>query len=70
MDLGPVGLAFQAWDHGTKHGDLRLLGVLAYLTPVLSTLWLVLAGRAEAGVTLALACALMAGGAWLASRRG
>jgi drug/metabolite transporter (DMT)-like permease len=65
-----VGLAFYAWDHGTKHGDLRLLGVLSYLTPVLSTLWLVLAGRAEAGVMLGLACALVAGGAWLAARRG
>jgi drug/metabolite transporter (DMT)-like permease len=70
MGLGPVGLAFYAWDHGTKHGDLRLLGVLSYLTPVLSTLWLVLAGRAEAGVSLGLACALVAGGAWLAARRG
>lgn len=70
MGLGPVGLAFTAWDHGTKHGDLRLLGVLSYLTPVLSTLWLVLAGRADAGVMLGLACALVAGGAWLAARRG
>jgi drug/metabolite transporter (DMT)-like permease len=69
MGLGPVGLAFYAWDHGTKHGDLRLLGVLSYLTPVLSTLWLVLAGRAEAGLALGLACALVTAGAWLAARR-
>jgi drug/metabolite transporter (DMT)-like permease len=68
MGLGPVGLAFYAWDHGTKHGDLRLLGVLSYLTPVLSTLWLVLAGRAEFGMALVLACALVAGGALLAAR--
>jgi drug/metabolite transporter (DMT)-like permease len=68
MGLGPVGLAFYAWDHGTKHGDLRLLGVLSYLTPVLSTLWLVLAGRAALGLSLAAACALVAGGAWLAAR--
>ncbi|WP_291298874.1 DMT family transporter [Elioraea sp.] len=68
MGLGPVGLAFYAWDHGTKHGDLRLLGVLSYLTPVLSTLWLVLAGRAPFGITLALACTLVTVGAVLASR--
>lgn len=68
MGLGPVGLAFYAWDHGTKHGDLRLLGVLSYLTPVLSTLWLVLAGRAPFGLTLALACTLVTAGAVLASR--
>ncbi len=68
MGLGPVGLAFYAWDHGTKHGDLRLLGVLSYLTPVLSTLWLVLAGRAPLAPTLLLACALVAGGALLAAR--
>jgi drug/metabolite transporter (DMT)-like permease len=68
MGLGPVGLAFYAWDHGTKHGDLRLLGVLSYLTPVLSTLWLVLAGRAPFGIALVLACILVAGGALLAAR--
>ncbi|WP_144299833.1 aromatic amino acid exporter YddG [Elioraea rosea] len=68
MGLGPVGLAFYAWDHGTKHGDLRLLGVLSYLTPVLSTLWLVLAGRAPLAPTLLIACALVAGGALLAAR--
>jgi drug/metabolite transporter (DMT)-like permease len=68
MGLGPVGLAFYAWDHGTKHGDLRLLGVLAYLTPVLSTLWLVLAGRAPFGSALLVACALVAGGALVAAR--
>ena len=43
---GPVGLAFYAWDHGVKHGDIRLLGVASYATPMLSTLLLVAVGFA------------------------
>ncbi|MFE9425708.1 DMT family transporter [Kitasatospora sp. NPDC006697] len=67
LGLGPVGGAFYAWDHGTKHGDLRLLGTLSYFAPLLSTALLVLAGRAAASWATAAACALITGGALLAS---
>ncbi len=70
LGLGPVGLAFYVWDYGVKQGDIRLLGVAAYAAPVLSTLILVLAGYAPASASLALACALIVGGAVVASRRG
>jgi drug/metabolite transporter (DMT)-like permease len=70
LGLGPVGLAFYVWDYGVKHGDIRLLGVAAYAAPVLSTLILVVAGVAPATPALALACALIVGGAVVASRKG
>ena len=69
LGLGPVGLAFYVWDFGVKRGDIRLLGVAAYAAPVLSTLILVAAGFAPASASLALACALIVGGAVIASRR-
>lgn len=65
LGLGPVGLAFYAWDHGVKHGDIRLLGVLSYAAPPLSTLALVAAGLAAAGWPLAAACLLITLGAAL-----
>jgi drug/metabolite transporter (DMT)-like permease len=68
LGLGPVGLAFYVWDFGVKNGDIRLLGVAAYAAPVLSTLILVAAGFASASWILALACALIVGGALVASR--
>jgi len=70
LGLGPVGLAFYVWDYGVKRGDIRLLGVAAYAAPVLSTLILVAAGFAPATLTLAVACALIVGGALTATRRG
>jgi drug/metabolite transporter (DMT)-like permease len=70
LGLGPVGLAFYVWDHGVKHGDIRLLGVAAYAAPVLSTLILVAAGFAAATLSLGAACALIVGGALVATRRG
>jgi drug/metabolite transporter (DMT)-like permease len=68
LGLGPVGLAFYLWDYGVKHGDLRLLGVAAYAAPALSTLILVAAGFAPATASLGFACALIVGGAVVATR--
>lgn len=67
LGLGPVGGAFFTWDHGVKHGDLRLLGLLAYFTPVLSTLVLILAGIASATPLLGVATALIVVGALIGS---
>ena len=68
LGLGPVGSAFFVWDHGVKHGDLRVLGAGAYAAPLLSTVLLVMAGLATATWSLALACALIVGGGLLAAR--
>jgi drug/metabolite transporter (DMT)-like permease len=67
LGLGPVGAAFYVWDIGMKRGDIRFLGVASYATPVLSTLLLVVAGYAEATLTLALACGLIVAGALVAT---
>ena len=69
MGIGPVGAAFLLWDHGTKHGDIAVLGSLSYLAPLLSTLLLVLAGRAEPHWSQAVAIGLLMVGAWLSLHR-
>lgn len=66
--LFPLGLSFLAWDHGAKRGDLPVLGALAYATPVLSTLLLVVLGLAAPSWALLVGCLLVAGGAVIASR--
>ena len=68
MGAGPVGAAFWLWDHGTKHGDLALLGSLSYLAPLLSTALLVAAGRAQPHWIQAVALALLMLGAWISVR--
>lgn len=68
MGAGPTGLAFFVWDVGMKRGNIKALGGLSYATPLLSTLLLVLAGRARPSTELALACLFIVGGAVLASR--
>ncbi|MBW4655811.1 MAG: EamA family transporter [Kaiparowitsia implicata GSE-PSE-MK54-09C] len=66
LGLGPVGAAFFTWDYGVKRGNIKMLGVLSYGAPLLSTLLLVGAGMATASWWLALACGLIVGGAALA----
>ena len=65
LGLGPMGAAFFLWDRAMKRGDPRVIGSLAYLTPLLSTLAL----AAFAGATLAptsfVAMGLILAGAWL-----
>jgi drug/metabolite transporter (DMT)-like permease len=68
LGLGPTGAAFFLWDIGMKRGDIRLLGTASYAAPVISTIALVLAGRAEAGWALAIACLLIVAGALVATR--
>ncbi|SHI99779.1 EamA domain-containing membrane protein RarD [Roseomonas rosea] len=67
LGLGPVGAAFFLWDLGMKRGDPRLLGTLAYATPVASTLLLLLAGEGALTGRIAAAAALVVGGGWLAA---
>ena len=68
LGLGPVGLAFFVWDYGVKHGDIKALGACSYASPLLSTILLILAGKAEASATVILACLLIIAGAVIASR--
>jgi drug/metabolite transporter (DMT)-like permease len=68
LGIGPVGAAFYAWDIGMKRGDIRVLGAGAYLAPLLSTLFLVLAGYAAASLSLVFAAILIAAGGVLAAK--
>jgi drug/metabolite transporter (DMT)-like permease len=68
LGIGPVGAAFYVWDIGMKRGDIRVLGVGSYLAPLLSTLFLVLAGYAVASLTLVLAAILITVGGVLAAK--
>lgn len=68
LGIGPVGIAFYVWDIGMKQGDIRLLGVASYAAPLLSTLFLVLAGFTEPSAALGLAALLIAGGGLLAAK--
>ena len=68
LGLGPVGAAFFVWDIGMKRGDIRVLGAASYATPVLSTAFLMLAGFAQATVTIAIAATVIAGGGLIAAK--
>jgi drug/metabolite transporter (DMT)-like permease len=65
LGLGPFGLAFYFWDSATRSGDSRVLGALAYLTPVLSTLGLVFFAGKDFTWMSFLAMFLITGGASL-----
>jgi drug/metabolite transporter (DMT)-like permease len=68
MGLGPLGAAFYLWDAALKRGDARHIGVLSFLTPLLSTLSLVLWRGEQPAVATAVAAALIIGAAVLGTR--
>ena len=68
MGLGPLGFAFQLWNRALRDGDPRLVGTLAYLTPLLSTLLVAAFGGGRLTATSALAAALIVGGAVVSGR--
>lgn len=67
LGLGPVGAAFFLWDRGMKHGDIQSLGVLSYLSPLLSTLILLAMGVATFSWSLIFGCLLITIGALVGS---
>jgi drug/metabolite transporter (DMT)-like permease len=68
LGLGPLGGAFFLWDAALKRGDPRQIGVLSFLTPLLSTMALLaLRGEWPSGPVL-LAAAMIVGAAVLATR--
>ena len=70
MGLGPLGAAFFLWDKALKAGDPRQIGVLSYITPLASTLLLlVVSGRALTW-SIALAAALIIAAAVVGTRSG
>lgn len=68
MGLGPLGAAFFLWDAALKHGDARSIGVLSFLTPLLSTLVLLVVRGQWPGWHVFAAAALIIGAALLGTR--
>jgi drug/metabolite transporter (DMT)-like permease len=68
LGLGPMGAAFYLWDRALKRADPRVIGNLAYLTPLLSTLMLAIFAGARLTMISWAAMAIILGAAWLGSR--
>ena len=64
----PMGLAFYAWDFGMKRGDRIVLGAASYLAPLLSTVILIGTGFAAYHWSVAVGCALIIIGAFIAAK--
>jgi drug/metabolite transporter (DMT)-like permease len=69
MGLGPLGGAFFLWDAALKRGDARQIGVLSFLTPLLSTLTLLLVRGESPSWSVGVAAAMIIGAAVIATRR-
>jgi drug/metabolite transporter (DMT)-like permease len=68
LGAGPLGGAFYLWDAALKIGDPRRIGLLAFLTPLLSTVLLVLVSGNSLSWQLLVATALIVGGALFGPR--
>ena len=68
LGLGPLGGAFFLWDAAIKRGDTRRIGLLAFATPILSTVLLLISTRQPLQWNVALAAALVVGAAFWGSR--
>lgn len=67
LGIGPMGLAFFAWDASLKRGDPRIIGSLSYLTPLLSTSLLIFLGGRSLTWVSGLAMTLIVLGAIIGS---
>jgi drug/metabolite transporter (DMT)-like permease len=70
LGLGPLGGAFFLWDAALKRGDARRIGLLAFLTPLLSTAVLLAVQGEAPQPALGLALAMIVGAAAWGARLG
>jgi len=63
VGLGPLGAAFYLWDAALKRGDASRIGILSYLTPLASTVLLVVTTQRALTGWVAAAAALIVGAA-------
>ncbi|WP_233505972.1 DMT family transporter [Rhodoferax lacus] len=68
LGLGPLGGAFFLWDAAIKRGDTRRIGLLAFATPILSTVLLLVSTGQPLQWNVALAATLVVGAAFWGSR--
>ncbi len=68
MGLGPLGAAFFLWDAALKRGEAATIGLLSFLTPLLSTGVLLAMRGAWPGPHVLLAAALIVGAALVGTR--
>jgi drug/metabolite transporter (DMT)-like permease len=69
MGLGPLGAAFYLWDKALKTGNAQHIGILSYLTPLLSTTTLLVVSGQSLTWQIGAAAVLIVAGAWLGTRR-
>lgn len=70
LGLGPLGGAFFLWDAALKRGDARQIGVLSFLTPLLSTLTLLWVRGEAPNLAVAMAALMIVSAALLATLGG
>ncbi len=68
LGLGPLGGAFFLWDAALKRGDARQIGVLSFLTPLLSTLTLLALRGEPPSASVVVAAVMIVGAAVVATR--
>jgi drug/metabolite transporter (DMT)-like permease len=69
LGLGPLGGSFFLWDAALKRGDARQIGVLSFLTPLLSTVVLLLVQGERPTWSVALAAVMIVSAAVIATWR-
>jgi drug/metabolite transporter (DMT)-like permease len=68
LGLGALGASFYFWAYALQNGDAQRVGLIAFFTPVLSTLMLVLATGSELSPLLLLSASMIFVAAWFGGR--
>lgn len=68
LGLGPLGGAFYLWDYALKNGNAQRVGLISFLTPLLSTAMLLIVTGQSLSYLLLVSAVLIFGAAFIGSR--
>lgn len=69
LGIGPLGGAFYLWDYALKNGSAQRVGLISFATPLLSTIFLIIATSETPGPSLVLSAGLIVTAAFLGRER-
>jgi drug/metabolite transporter (DMT)-like permease len=70
LGLGPLGGSFYLWSYALKTGNAQRIGLIAFITPLLSTLMLIAITGQRITWLLAASALLILSASVLGSKRG
>ena len=70
LGVFPLGIAFFMWDFAMRYGDIKFVGTISYLGPIMGSILFIMLGVEQFSYIMVISLLLIVGGAFISSHKG